>query len=125
MKDRRKVIIQNKFLKRIRNNLRAFIKEWYSKVRKELFDKRSNIMKDYRINKEDRSKNRILKNLKDLKRKIDRLDKSLTKSIIECPRCHKIDKDMAYFADWDEWYCIDCFEKNYTAWKKEIERHYP
>ncbi|MBA7520555.1 hypothetical protein ES705_12651 [subsurface metagenome] len=43
-------------------------------------------------------------------------------SIIKCPVCMSIDKDMTYNPVFKKWYCIECYEANK---KFEIEQGHP
>ncbi|TFG22354.1 MAG: hypothetical protein EU529_10775 [Promethearchaeota archaeon] len=102
MKKRRKIILNNSQLKRIRNNLRIIILN-------AAYDKLGTLKAIwYPIDGE------IALSLEGHKlyKKIQLLERAIDASICKCPICNHSDRDMIYIPHSKGWYCIKCESDN-------------
>jgi hypothetical protein len=106
MKDKRRVIIRNERLKKIRNNLREIIiRSVYDEI--EILSTFSSLYEAVLdLSPEEQKEVFYLEGTK------HELSRALSKSICVCPLCTQSDKDMVYISDHDTWYCIECQEKD-------------
>ncbi|MHA2474386.1 MAG: hypothetical protein ACXAES_14260 [Promethearchaeota archaeon] len=106
MKKEKKVIIRDKRLKKIRNNLREIIiRSVYKQI--ELLNKSvSYYAPPLDLSLEEQKRVYFLEGTK------HKLYRTLRKSICLCPLCTQTDRDMVYIPDHDTWYCIECQEKD-------------
>jgi hypothetical protein len=106
MKEEKKVIIRNKQLKQIRNNLREIlIRSVYNEI--EILNVFCNLYEPpLELSLEEQKEVYFLEGTKHT------LREALIKSICVCPLCTHSDKDMVYIPDHDTWYCIECQEKD-------------
>ncbi len=103
MKKKRTVIIIDPKLQRIRNKLREVLiqaksEEW-----------RKNFVEQQRINKDKFGNFRKLtplqkKRVSELEEKLREIERMTKRSIIQCPTCNMIDKDMTFNHVLREWY---------------------
>lgn len=94
MKRQRTIIIKNPRLRKIRDELRALLNCWLDEKIRTLQDTFWNFSK-----KGDSD---------DIRREIENLQLLRLKSIIYCPFCGGLDKDMIYMPHINQWICIDC-----------------
>ena len=105
MKVERRIIIHNKRLRRVRNNLRnIIIKAVYDEI-----NRLSTITDLYGpmldLTPVEEKEVFFLEGTKHI------LSRALNKSICVCPLCTSDDKDMVYIPEHETWYCIECQEK--------------
>ena len=137
MKDGKRIVLKNPFLRNLRKFLRVII---YNAVSSEvnMLDLFLEMLEPYSqltpIEKEDRSKFYKLK---------QSLRSSLNYSICQCMTCTRIDRDMVYVEEVNGWCCTECYDNdkyftpsklytspkyNYVAWynqkKEEFNRKY-
>lgn len=101
MNKKKTIALKDPRLRAIRNSLRKVIDIAIHKEMDKLFD----LMK--RENRETTDGYEKYWKLSDMKYA---LKSSLETSIIECPACNCIDRDMRYNPYDEAWYCIDCFK---------------
>ena len=101
MNKKKTIALKDPRLRAIRNSLREVINLTVLEERRKLFGS---------MKKQD-------KNTKDgyelyckLHAKRDELSKNRKESIIECPACNCIDRDMRYNPYDSAWYCVDCYK---------------
>jgi hypothetical protein len=110
MKDGKEIIIENENLRNLRYNLRSLIKKaMHIKYRQ----RRDEIRKLLHIREygdgieptvDEKQKAQELKNANDILKHFFQL------SIVYCRNCKSWDKDMKFFAPWNEWTCVDCYD---------------
>jgi len=104
LKNKKRIIIRNERLKKIRNSLREF---WIRLVYDEM-DILQNFYNLYDwsdLSLEEKNESGILQG------KITNLFGLISKSICSCPLCTNTDRDMVYIPDHETWYCIECQKK--------------
>ena len=78
-----------------------------------LLNQRINIQNSSHFwNKEHPQYKEMRKEVKYLTSKANELGYAFDASIIFCPICSSLDKDMTYNPFTEKWYCVDCYEKN-------------
>ena len=111
MKKKRKIVIKDLRLQRIRNNLRQILI-------KAIQDRRMNLRSGINVISRD-SEGRLRMNIDDsesveLQRLKDiqyQLNEFTDKSICYCDSCKQINKDMIYNLTLERWYCVECSEE--------------
>ena len=111
MKKKRKIVIKDLRLQRVRNNLRQILIGAVQDRRMNLTSEIDAISRDsegrLRMNI-NHSENMELQRLKDIKSQINELT---DKSICYCKGCRQINKDMTYNHTLKRWYCVECSEE--------------
>ena len=123
MKKKRTIRITNSRLRKIRNSLREVLHLAESSVTNDLLEQRDNIQKSPHFWDENHPQYREMrKEVQELASRANELSSAFNSSIVFCPVCMKIDKDMTYNPVLKEWFCIECYEGNR---KFEIEQGRP
>jgi hypothetical protein len=109
LKDGRKIIIQNRQLKKIRNQIRSIILCAVDFRLEELLEQMSPFHaleafwdKKHQLHKELKLAYRRISNER------EKLYYDKKKSILFCVLCGQSNKDMVFRANRNEWFCIDC-----------------
>jgi len=105
MKKRRAIIIKNPLLRKIRNGFRGLFRHWASDLR-------------IAINSSESA------NTLGARKKLSDIDKIIRRSICYCGDCGRVDKDMVYVSEMEEWICVECDSKmkNFKKVKDEIHK---
>lgn len=101
MNKKKTIALKDPRLQAIRNSLREVINQTVLKERRELFES---------MKKQDRGSTDGYKRYWDLYAERSVLKSYLRNSIIECPACFAIDRDMRYNPYDKAWYCVDCYK---------------
>ena len=105
LKHKKRIIIRNERLRKIRNNLREIlIKSVYDEI--EILRNFDNLYDWSSLTPEEENESAILEG------RITNLFSLLSKSICSCPLCTNDDRDMVYIPDHETWYCTECQEKD-------------
>lgn len=105
LKHEKRVIIQNKRLRKLRNSLRQIlILAVYDEI--DILDNFDSLYEAWLDLKPEEQKEVAY-----LQGTIHELLTSLNNSICVCPLCTSEDKDMVYIPENETWYCIECQEK--------------
>ncbi|MEE9378508.1 MAG: hypothetical protein V3V33_10790 [Candidatus Lokiarchaeia archaeon] len=119
MKHERRIIIRNKQLRNIRNNLREIIiRSIYDEI--EILSTYSSLYGAILdLTPEEQKEVFYLEGTK------HELRKTLHKSVCVCPLCSQSDKDMVFIPLHETWYCVECQEKDliwYPSHRSEEDR---
>ena len=101
MNKKKKIALKDPRLRAIRNSLREVINLVEIAEEERLFET---------MNKEDKNTKEGYERFCKMHAEMDRLSLARRKSIIECPACSAIDRDMRYNLYDNAWYCVDCFK---------------
>lgn len=119
MKKKRTVKINHPKLRRIRNELRLLLTERKSARMNEILDKKWELKQTKGFwDKNHPEYENLHKLSRELSCQENDLSYAYSASIIKCPVCMRIDKDMTYNPVLEKWYCTECYKKNK---KLEIE----
>lgn len=99
IKDGHTIRIRSFYLRNLRKFLRELILETFIEKERKLIEERDENSEDYK------KWNALHKELMDFREK-------LYSSICVCRSCYRIDNDMVYFKELDEWFCVDCAGEN-------------
>lgn len=123
MKKKYTIRIRDPQLRRIRNELRALLQSAESAKLNEILDR------EWELQQSEGFWEKNHPNYKKLHRKSqelatlgNNLSFAYKSSIIKCPVCQRIDKDMTFNPVLKEWFCMECYESNR---KFEIEQGRP
>ncbi|MHA1197051.1 MAG: hypothetical protein ACTSRH_14745 [Promethearchaeota archaeon] len=105
---RRRIIIKNPQLRRIRNSLRQVIELEALRREEKLMDKKHSMMLDKSGKYFGGDRKKIIKAARKLTKKIWEIERPLRDSIIECAVCGHSDRDMEYIPEEKAWFCLDC-----------------
>lgn len=113
MKKKRTIRIGDPRLKIIRNGLRSVIhsaKTLY--IRQSLKQEKEFRESEGYWEKSHPNYNELHKSSQKLSSQRNKLNSAFSKSILFCPVCMKMDKDMTYNPVLEEWFCMECYEEN-------------
>ena len=120
MKKRKSIRIKNPTLKKIRNELRNLLFSAKSAKIHEILDKKQELQQTEGFWDENHPNYKTLhKKTQELSIQENKLSSAFSKSIIFCPVCMKMDKDMTYNPYYEEWYCMECYEANRVFYIEE------
>ncbi len=108
MKKKRTISIKDPKLRKIRNNLRLLLIRATSAEWRKYFDEQHRLNTDLDGNIRNLSESKKPRTA-ELTRKMNEIKRIVEASIIQCPVCRKIDKDMIFNPELKEWYCIQCY----------------
>lgn len=112
-KKKRTVKIANPQLRRIRNELRNLLTEAKSEKMHEILDKKWELKHTEGFwDKTHPEYENLHKLSRELSCQENDLSYAYSASIIFCPACMRIDKDMTYNPVLEKWFCTECYEKN-------------
>ncbi len=113
MKKKRTIKIRDPKLIKVRNNLRLILHLAKSSVLTDLLEQQINIQDSSHFwDKKHPQYNEMRKEVQELASRANDLSYAYSASIIKCPVCMRIDKDMTYNPVLEKWFCIECYEKN-------------
>jgi len=113
MKKKRTIRIKDPRVRKVRNELRLLLHEAKSKEVIQKIEKQKKLKKSPHFWDEKHPNYTTLrKEDQKLASEVDRLRTIYDRSIIKCPVCMKLDKDMTYNPYYEGWYCIECYEAN-------------
>lgn len=121
MKNKRTVSIKDPRLRRFRDNLRLLIFKAVSVEWKRYFDERRKLNTDLDGNYRNLSgskKSRVA----ELTVKMNQITNFREESIIQCPACRKINRDMTFNLRLKQWYCSQCYKEMaelYYQWRRK------
>ncbi|MFX1489566.1 MAG: hypothetical protein ACFFBI_10490 [Promethearchaeota archaeon] len=107
MKSKRTITIKDPHLKKIRNNLRSLILKASSIEKLRIHDEEEELRK----NDDFYDNDKFRKMSKELNDKYWSIERPLRASILLCPACFQLDKDMTYNPVLKTWYYTDCYAK--------------
>lgn len=106
MNKKREIIIKNPILRKVRNNVREVIFKACSARQKKIHEKKQELglnISSY----EDDEYSRLSS---ELSRQWWAIERPLRASILLCPVCGQIDKDMIFNPIREKWYCTECYK---------------
>ena len=106
MNKKREIIIKNPILRKVRNNFREVIFKACSARQKKIHEKKQELglnISSY----EDDEYGRLSS---ELSRQWWAIERPLRTSILYCPVCGQIDKDMVFNPIREKWYCTECYK---------------
>jgi len=113
LKYKRTIKITSPRLRKIRNNLREVLHLAESSEMDDLLDQRANIQKSTNFWDECHPQyQEMRKEVQDLASRASELSSAFKASIVICPVCMRIDRDMTYNPILKKWYCVECYEDN-------------
>jgi hypothetical protein len=120
-KSKRKIVLKNRNLQKIRYALRMVIIRWAHSIESGLGEKWKEIWWDCNGRQRDPSfaEREHAQVIQAEKQKISR---ALDKSICICPVCGSAKKDMIFNPKLSIWFCIDCYDNNKRYYKRTIEK---
>lgn len=113
MKKKRTIKITHPQLTRIRNEFRSLLTEAKSTKMNEILDKKWELQQSSGFwDKTHPDYKKLRKETEKLTSQENDLSYAYSASIIFCPVCMRIDKDMTYNPVLEKWFCTECYEKN-------------
>ncbi len=109
MKKKRTISIKDPKLRKIRNNLRLLLSKAASVQWRLHFDEQHKLNTDLNGNFRNMSESKKQK-AAELTEKMRKIHILRDKSIIQCPVCKRIDRDMTFNPEFKEWYCTQCYK---------------
>ena len=124
MKKKRTISIRDPKLRRIRGNLRLLLIQETNAQLKLYFDESHKLSTDLSGNIRNLSESKKPR-AAELTRKMSEINRMVEESIIQCPVCRKIDRDMTFNPELKEWYCTECYKDMsdlYYEWQRKEGR---
>ncbi len=121
MKKKKTIVIKDSKLKKIRNNLRVSVIQGANSQLKLYFDERHRLSTDLNGNIREISESKKARTVK-LTRKMSEINRNIDASIIRCPACRKIDRDMKFNLELKQWFCSKCYKdmcELYYEWQRK------
>jgi len=113
MKKKLTIRIKDPRLRKVRNELRKLLHEAESMEVIHKIEMQSKLKESPHFwDKEHPQYSRLRKEAQKLASEVDILETYYDSSIIKCPVCMRIDKDMTYNPVLKEWLCVECYEAN-------------
>ena len=103
---KRAIIIKNPSLKKIRNNFREVIFRACSASLNKIHEKKQELG----LNISSYGDDEYGRLSSELSRKLRAIERPRLASILLCPVCHQIDKDMIFNPIREKWYCTECYK---------------
>jgi hypothetical protein len=110
MKKKRTISIKNPKLRKVRDNLRLLLLEATTVQWRKYFDERHRLNTDLNGNIRNLSESKKPR-AGELTKKMREIDMLEERSIIRCPACRKIDRDMTFNPELKQWYCTQCYRE--------------
>jgi len=123
-KKRRLITIKDPRLQKIRNNLMLLLLKWKSRQWNQLHDIYAKIRFDENRNVRDLSDNEQ-QQVKDLRKRMNEIDRIVNHSICKCTTCSQTDKDMYYNPFTARWYCVECvinYSETYFKYHRDLSK---
>lgn len=105
MKKKRTIIIKHPILRAIRNNFREVIFKACSTNQQKIHEKKHQL----RENRSSYGDDDFGRLSSELSRSWWTIERPLRASILLCPVCFQVDKDMTYNPIRENWYCTECY----------------
>jgi len=124
MKKKRTISINDAKLRKVRDNLRLVLFKAVSVEWRMYFDERHKLSTDLNGNIRNLSESKKPRAV-ELTKRMNEIDMLMEKSIIQCPACKMIDKDMTFNPELKQWYCTQCYREMgelYYLWQRKEGR---
>lgn len=115
LKKKRTIRIKSPQIRKIRNELRILLQRAISSKLNELSDEESKLQQSNGFWDENHPSYETLhREMRKLTSQGNNLRYAYNASILKCPVCMRIDKDMTFNPILKKWYCVECYEDNKT-----------